>query len=838
MKFILTDYQVDAVDDLVKKLNKATREFAEDSEYTAVSLSAPTGAGKTVIAAGVIEGLIKGTDAYPANPDAAVLWITDNPSLNEQTRRKIMDAAEDSLGSGSLVTIDESFDQRVFDRNKVYFLNIQKLGKKAQWGKSRTDNRHYSVWETIANTIAERGANFYLVIDEAHRGTGSPDAARPTIVTQIISGRNGSSPAPVVLGISATLDIFNKAMEGSEPTRNARPHKVPVQKVRESGLLKENINIAHPDEKQSAVKTLTKSAAAQLRDITNLWADYATENNEPLVEPALVVQIPANTTDASLAEILTALEEEWEELKGTAIVHALDTHQALALPGNRVVKYMSPEAIQDNTHVKVVLFKEALTTGWDCPRAEVMLSLRKAKDFTYIAQLIGRMVRTPLARRITTDERLNEVELILPHYDAKTVEQVIERLKTDPDAPPVGTKLNAVDCFKNTTLDASIFTAMESLPTYVVPAKAYTSQVTRLNRLATLLVGDDINDKSLNTATSTLMGILDANKSRLEASGDLDKTIADITSIKVRNVKYSVKDASTKTTSDELVTDSGDVDTLFKDAKRKLRDGLAVSYWSHLIDQADNQSDQTSDDFKVIVAALSSDPQTVQAVEDAASKLIGQWLKKYQRNITDLPAAQAALYEPIKAQAKDPELSAITLPKAITVSTQENQQTLAKHLYARRSDKLFPVKFKSSWEEQVVDAELNAGAAAWYLNPVGGTRSIRVPYNDGAGDHPLYPDFVFFFKAEDGSIRSCLLDPHDYTRADTGPKWRGLCKYAEEHGDSYHRIEAIIKDGNDLLSLNLKSEENRKAFVKAGNDKADILTVFKKHGGNFSAADS
>ena len=46
-----------------------------------------------------------------------------------------------------------------------------------------------------------------------------------------------------------------------------------------------------------------------------------------------------------------------------------------------------------------MFFKMALSTGWDCPRAEVMMSFRRAEDHTYIAQLLGRMVRTPLARR-------------------------------------------------------------------------------------------------------------------------------------------------------------------------------------------------------------------------------------------------------------------------------------------------------------------------------------------------------------------------------------------------------------------------------------------------------
>ena len=67
----------------------------------------------------------------------------------------------------------------------------------------------------------------------------------------------------------------------------------------------------------------------------------------------------------------------------------------------------------------------------DCPRAEVIYSRRKRTDPTYIAQLIGRMVRTPLARRVTNVEELNTVACYLPEYDAVTVESVVEHLKED-----------------------------------------------------------------------------------------------------------------------------------------------------------------------------------------------------------------------------------------------------------------------------------------------------------------------------------------------------------------------------------------------------------------------
>ena len=56
--------------------------------------------------------------------------------------------------------------------------------------------------------------------------------------------------------------------------------------------------------------------------------------------------------------------------------------------------------MQRKSDIRVLFAKEAISTGWDCPRAEVIFSMRSHQDDTYIAQLIGRMVRTPLAESV------------------------------------------------------------------------------------------------------------------------------------------------------------------------------------------------------------------------------------------------------------------------------------------------------------------------------------------------------------------------------------------------------------------------------------------------------
>jgi len=79
------------------------------------------------------------------------------------------------------------------------------------------------------------------------------------------------------------------------------------------------------------------------------------------------------------------------------------------------VQYRNPSNISGDDKIRVVFFKENLSTGWDCPQAETMMSFRRAVDATYIAQLLGRMIRTPMRRHIEGDDTLNEVRLYLPY---------------------------------------------------------------------------------------------------------------------------------------------------------------------------------------------------------------------------------------------------------------------------------------------------------------------------------------------------------------------------------------------------------------------------------------
>ena len=169
MRYTLKGYQEGAVSDVLARLKRARADWLEWRSPVAFSLTATTGAGKTVMAAAVIEALFDGNSDhdFDADPGAVVLWFTDDPSLNEQTRFRLLDAS-DRISRSRLVVIENTFNREKLEPGKVYFLNAQKLGKKSllvrgapQSSQERVPNslpmpdaRAFTMWDTLANTIA------------------------------------------------------------------------------------------------------------------------------------------------------------------------------------------------------------------------------------------------------------------------------------------------------------------------------------------------------------------------------------------------------------------------------------------------------------------------------------------------------------------------------------------------------------------------------------------------------------------------------------------------------------------------------------------------------------
>lgn len=459
MKVNLIAFQDKAVKELRVDIADALDSYRRRKKTQVVSLQAPTGAGKTIIAAALIEDIFFGSTladgtTFEEQPEAIFVWLSDSPELNAQSKQKI-ELKTSKLRFGQCITIvEDSFDMEMLEDGHVYFLNTQKISKSGKLTQ-HSDDRQYTIWETLDNTILNKADHLYFIIDEAHRGAKSKREAGKdtTIMQRFIKGyeyvENGIKrrmrSMPVILGISATAERFN-TLVGNTTNVGLQKYVVTADEVRSSGLLKDRIAITYPeDPEKHNDMVLLEAAVEEWLKKCKRWYQYTSEQHYANVDPVLVVQVRQGSggalSDTNLEDVLAKIEEKvGTPFKAGEVVHCFGEGAVVEINGLRIPHVKASE-IADDHKIRVVFFKEALSTGWDCPRAETMMSFAVRHDPTYIAQLLGRMVRTPLQMRVMRDEFLNDVKLYLPYFDKDTVKKVVDELQSN-EGGDIPTEIN------------------------------------------------------------------------------------------------------------------------------------------------------------------------------------------------------------------------------------------------------------------------------------------------------------------------------------------------------------------------------------------------------------
>lgn len=847
MKFTLKPYQQTAVEDMLAVLDQATTITRRDAVPTSVSLSATTGAGKTVIASAVIESLFYGNDDYEFDPDdgAVVVWFSDNPNLNEQTRFRIMEAS-DKVTSTDLVTIEPPFAKPKFEPGKVYFLNTQKLTKSSLLTRGhevvdesdvlegthasvQPDLQGYTIWQTIANTIEDPELTLYLIVDEAHRGFGTKQTRdKSTIVQRLVNGHAGYPPVPVVWGISATIGDFKEAMDDADVSGSRRylpAVKVDGFQVQESGLVKDIVKVDIPAEAQAIDMVLVRRAAAKLRHSTERWRAYCgAQGISDVVKPLLVLQAPNTPDHDKLGEALNVIFDVIPELSSDAVRHVLGEH-ALQTFGSHQVDWIEPQVVQDRSHVRVLIAKDAISTGWDCPRAEVLVSFRPAKDHDHIQQLLGRMVRTPLARRVPGDDELNSVDCLLPFFDRATAGSVVKLLTAQIDGVPdsSGRKVIVEECVMtpNKALPEVVWKVWDDLPTMTIPQRG-TSPVKRLTSLALALSTDGVREDALAEVAMRMHRVLDESADQYKTRVETARTEV----LAVRLQELSAKFGAPGVEYVDIVEEADDraIRFAFEDAKKAFGPDIANAYVDYLT-LADD-SDEGLRDAYVRTAALACVPEVREAVDKKSDQMAEDLFEEHADAIEALRDDRRQEYRDINVLAATPQVDRLGRPRTRIedyVETDENGQTtraeLVKlHLMSDENGDA-PITKLNDWEGEVVKREIaRPGALAWYRNPPRQTAdSLGIAYRDeGTGNwRSMHPDFVFFHEI-DGEVRASIVDPHGHHLEDSLVKLQALALFAEKHGAAFHRIEALSKIGGVMKSLNMKDEYVRNGLKTGG----------------------
>lgn len=836
MKLELKDFQDVAVDDLLRKLRPAKREAQDEGTHQAVILSAPTGSGKTVITAALIEEILTGSDRIAAEPDAVFLWLSDQPVLNEQSKKRIASASS-KLGNADLVIVDSDFDREVFAGGKLYFINTQKLGKDKLLTSGKGDKRQYTIWETISNTAKTKADRFYLIIDEAHRGTKPPSARdaneRLTVMQKFVKGSADEiPPIDLILGVSATPQRFAQLIDG-EANRTPRKCEVNPLDVRASGLLKDRIMVFHPNADYPTDWTMLKAAVRQWKHMGEAWRGYTQEQGLPAVQPALIVQVEDGSSEGvsrtDLEKLIATIEDETGPLNPAEIAHCFE-HDAPITAHGVLIRKIDPSRIQEETGIRFVLFKMALTTGWDCPRAEVMMSFRRAQDDTLIAQLIGRMVRTPLARRIEGSEILNSVSLYLPHYDAEGLTRVVNHLKQgDPmELPPTdvddGGKLVT---FKRDGDVAEAFEAMTDLPTYRVERIRKISNTRRLMRLSRLLtILHEVDMTAWDGSKQLVIETLDSEIARLkQADANFDAKVKASGTITLNAV--TVEQGTWKEIHGQTITvplDDKNIEDLFNRAGQRLGEGLHLDYWQTHYDR--DEADEMPHRSKLELFLALQDEKAWKTLEKACGDRVNALLKQHKTAIKKLTTAEQEDYNKVQEVAKDPEPLTFLPPAEIMLSVDAKDpayRAYAHHLYIDATGHF--VAPLNSWEHAVIETEIaRDDVIGWLRNIERKPWALALPYEMGGEVKPMYPDFLVMRRDGVGVLVD-ILEPHSPALADSYAKAKGLAQFAAKHWNQFGRIELIRLNGTEIRRLDL-ADPNHREKVLAVNGNAGLDLVF------------
>jgi len=848
LKFTLKDYQEQAVDDVLANLKRARDNFNDPDkrEISSFSLTATTGAGKTVMAAAAIEALFWGNDAFNFDPDrgAVVLWFSDDPSLNKQTFNRLRQASEKFTYS-NLVHIEPPFVKPRLDPGKVYFLNTQKLTKSslltrghvelATGGQehipgipsSAPDMQGWTIWETLANTIAADDLTLYLVLDEAHRGFNTRASSdKQASVRRLVNGTKARPPIPIVWGISATIAHFEAAMQEAEATRNRRalpPVVVDPARVQESGLVKDTLVLDIPNEAGNFDSVLVRRAARKLKDSTDRWAEYArTQGLVDPVQPLLVLQTPNTPNPDDVGVALDTIFAEYPELRASSVRHVLGDHSTQRF-GAWEVEWIEPQLVQDASHVRILVAKDAISTGWDCPRAEVLVSFRPAKDHTHITQLLGRMVRNPLARRIPGDERLNAVDCILPFFNRTTAVQVVRFLTGELDTMPGGEKKAVIDgkeLLPNPNVPPEVWALWAALPTQTLPQRG-AKPVKRLVALAQALSADVVATGALRKVEEELHRILDAYATRY--SDKLDGAIQEVWAVHVQEIAGRL--GKTGLTYAEFVERADDraIRTGFEAAKKAFGADIAQSYVNHLAGPDNDDGDDGLREAYVRAAALATVKELRDKVDVEALELTERLFAQHRVALKELPDIRQQEYENIRAMATEPQKGVLRPPRTRIegFSVEEDGQIVAAplaplHLMSDENGQ-FPLTSLNSWEREIVLAELaRPNIRGWYRNPSrAAVDSLGIAYRDDSTGNwrSMHPDCVFFHEIQ-GKVVASILDPHGYHLDDALMKLKALAAFAATYGDAFHRIEALAEVDGRMKVIDMKTYGRRAVAVR------------------------
>ena len=376
-KFSTLNFQKVAIERLTASFLKL---WQQKENQRNLVFKSPTGSGKTFMVSNFIHNL-NGLPNW--DYDKAIIWITFSDTLAMQSKDKFKEYFNTNL-ENNLLTVDD-FKQGKLYKNDILFINWQKLVSKSAENRivrrPEDENFHKEqgfYFEDIIENTKKENREIILIVDESH--THLSDLAQKSVV-DIVNPK-------IIVSVSATPKYVPNRDEEDEG--KAAYVRVLRDDVVTEGLIKNKI----------IVQTDEDLHKFQNRDLDELLIDLAIEKKSQIeseflklkknINPLVLIQLPNDDSKLKDAGQKTKEEIVIDYLKKKKI----DVERKVALWFDGKVKNM--EFVTHNeSDIDFMLFKQAAGTGWDCPRAHVLVMYREINSATFFTQTIGRILRMP-----------------------------------------------------------------------------------------------------------------------------------------------------------------------------------------------------------------------------------------------------------------------------------------------------------------------------------------------------------------------------------------------------------------------------------------------------------
>lgn len=363
-------YQQKAVKELVEKsldlLSQPKRRYK-------LVFKAPTGSGKTVMASQMLARLSRELreTSDDTSGEAAYIWIAPN-KLHEQSYRKMKSWFSETLELRPVVFDDLDHSANGYIKpGEILFVNWESINKDNAI-MTRDSELCSSLYDMARRTQQEHDIPIIAIIDEEH----------------LYAGRLANKSENVMKNIDAKLEIRISAT----PVTNLPDElvNIPREKVIAEQMIKEGI-VLNPamdfkENNSTLNRNLVNIALKKRGELAEAYRSIGVGIN-----PLLLIQLPNDSNEKLTGEDETIREEvtDFLETKGITVCNG---RLAVWLSGEKenldgIGSFTSP--------TEVLLFKQAIALGWDCPRAAVLLIFREIKSFTFTTQTVGRILRMP-----------------------------------------------------------------------------------------------------------------------------------------------------------------------------------------------------------------------------------------------------------------------------------------------------------------------------------------------------------------------------------------------------------------------------------------------------------